>query len=46
MAKGNFYQDGNHGLNVIVPFKEDEIDTTVEDTLVNLRKGSIICTIQ
>jgi hypothetical protein len=36
MATSNFYQDGNHGLNVIVPLEEDEIDTTVEDTLVNI----------
>lgn len=36
MATSNFYQDGNHGLNVIVPDTDDEMDTTVEDTLVNI----------
>lgn len=36
MATANFYQDGNHGLNVIVTNDEDEMDTTVEDTLVNI----------
>ena len=37
MATSNFYQDGNHGLNVIViPDDADEFDTTVEDTLINI----------
>jgi len=36
MATSNFYQDGNHGLNVIVPSEDDELDTTVEDTLINI----------
>lgn len=36
MATSNFYQDGNHGLNVIIIDNEDEDDTTVEDTLVNI----------
>lgn len=35
MATSNFYQDGNQGLNVIVT-GDDEDDTTVEDTLVNI----------
>lgn len=34
MATSNFYQDGNHGLNVIII--EDEDDTAVEDTLSNI----------
>lgn len=34
MATSNFYQDGNHGLNVIQI--EDEDDTIVEDTLANI----------
>ena len=34
MATSNFYQDGNHGLNVILI--EDEDDTAVEDTLINI----------
>jgi hypothetical protein len=36
MATSNFYQDGNHGLNVIVASDDDEMDTTVEDTLINI----------
>lgn len=35
MATSNFYQDGNHGLNVIV-IPDDEDNTVVEDTLVNI----------
>lgn len=36
MATSNFYQDGNHGLNVIITSDDDEMDTSVEDTLVNI----------
>ena len=36
MATSNFFQDGNHGLNVIVPDTDDEMDTTVEDALANI----------
>lgn len=36
MSASNFYQDGNQGLNVIVTDDEDEMDTTVEDTLSNI----------
>lgn len=36
MATSNFFQDGNHGLNVIVTPDDDEMDTTVEDTLVKI----------
>jgi len=36
MSASNFYQDGNHGLNVIVPDTDDELDTSVEDTLINI----------
>ncbi len=36
MATSNFYQDGNHGLNVIVIPDEDDDGITVEDTLVNI----------
>lgn len=36
MATSNFYQDGNHGLNVIVIPEDDEAYTTVEDTLANI----------
>lgn len=36
MATSNFYQDGNHGLNVIVIPEDDEFDTTVEDTPANI----------
>lgn len=35
MATSNFYQDGNHGLNVILT-GDDEDDTSVEDTLSNI----------
>ncbi len=36
MATSNFYQDGNHGLNVIVIPDDDDDGITVEDTLVNI----------
>ena len=36
MATSNFYQDGNHGLNVIITSDDDEMDTSVEDTLQNI----------
>lgn len=36
MATSNFYQDGNHGLNVIIIPDDEEDNTTVEDTLVNI----------
>lgn len=36
MATSNFYQDGNHGLNVIVIPDDDEDSTIVEDTLANI----------
>lgn len=36
MATSNFYQSGNHGLNVIIIPDEDENNTTVEDTLINI----------
>ncbi len=36
MSASNFYQDGNHGLNVILIEDDNEDDTTVEDTLVNI----------
>lgn len=36
MATSNFFQDGNHGLNVIIIPDEDENSTIVEDTLVNI----------
>ena len=36
MATSNFYQDGNHGLNVIITSDDDEMDTSVEDTLINI----------
>ena len=35
MATSNFYQDGNHGLNVII-IPDDEDNTVVEDTLQNI----------
>ncbi len=36
MSASNFYQDGNHGLNVILIDDENEDDTAVEDTLINI----------
>lgn len=35
MATSNFYQDGNHGLNVII-IPDDEDNVVVEDTLSNI----------
>lgn len=43
MATSNFYQDGNHGLNVIIPSEDDELDTTVEDTLINIKVKRLHC---